>query len=288
MTWGEIAGRAKRPVLYRGRAAAEQDRHGSNRYLASIRLPCDISRSPAGNPAPVVPSPARSMKTLLVALALALVAHASPACAQTASPAVPPLRGEVLEVLDGGAFTYLRLKTADGETWAAVKRSAVATGARVTLDDPLPMQNFESKALQRKFDVLVFGTLVDVEGGAVSTVPGTPAQRIPDVVTVPRADGPDARTVAEVYAGRLALKDRPVAIRARVAKVTVGVMNRNWIHLQDGSGSAADGSDDLVATSAEEPTVGEVVVARGVVRADVNFGSGYAYRVLVEDATFRK
>jgi hypothetical protein len=228
------------------------------------------------------------VKALLLALAAVLAAALVPAGAQTASPSLPFLNGEVLEVLDGGAFTYLRLKTSTGETWAAVKRSAVATGARVTLDDPLPMQNFESKALQRTFDVLVFATLVDVAGGAGPTASGMPAQPGPDVATVPRADGPDARTVAEVHAERLALQDRPVTIRARVARVTVGVMNRNWIHLQDGSGSAADGSDDLVATSAGEPKVGDVVVARGVVRADVNFGSGYAYRVLVEDATFRK
>jgi hypothetical protein len=107
-------------------------------------------------------------------------------------------------------------------------------------------------------------------------------------IKVAKAEGANARTVAEVNADRLALKDQPVTIRASVVKVTPGVMGRNWIHLRDGSGSAADSSDDILVTSSDEPKVGDVVVATGVVRTDVNLGSGYAYKVLVENATLRK
>jgi hypothetical protein len=229
---------------------------------------------------------AQTMKNLLLALAACGTFASASALAETTPPAPVPLAGEVLEVLDGGAFTYLRLKTADGETWAAVKRAAIAPGARVVLDDPLPMQNFESKALQRRFDVLVFGTLADAAGRATPVAPASPALPGPQTPRTAKAEGPDARTVAEIHAERLALKDHPVVVRAKVVKVNAGVMGRNWIHLRDGSGSPADGSDDVVATSSEEPNVGDVVVAKGTVRTDLDFGSGYAYRVLVEDAKF--
>jgi len=106
--------------------------------------------------------------------------------------------------------------------------------------------------------------------------------------TAPKATGATARTVAEVNGERLALKDKPVTIRAKVVKVTAGEMGKNWIHLRDGSGSAADGSDDILVTSKAEPKLGDVVVARGTVRTDVNLGSGYAYKVLVEEAAFQK
>lgn len=244
-------------------------------------------------------------KRSLLVLATMLACHLAWAAGDAATPAQPSVQGEVLEVLDGGAFTYMRLRTATGETWAAARRAAVTKGTQVTLEDPVLMQNFESKALKRTFDTVVFGTLAgsgNVTAPAASAPPVVPptgagahsphgaptAMPGMDAVKVAKAEGADARTVAEVHADRLALKDRTVTIRASVVKVTPGVMGRNWIHLRDGSGLAADRSDDIVVTSNDEPKVGDVVVATGVVRTDVNLGSGYAYKVLVEDATFRK
>lgn len=213
------------------------------------------------------------------------------------------VKGQVLEVKDVDAYTYLRLKTANGETWAAVNRAQVKKGAQVTIESPMVMRDFESKALNRKFDTIVFGTLAGTDGaaasptGAASAPAGGDLGKIhagaartanPGAVKVAKAEGANGRTVAEVNADRLALKDKPVAIRGTVVKVTANVMGKNWIHLRDGSGSEADGSNDLLATSKERPKVGDVVVASGVVRTDVSLGSGYAYKVLVEDVSFQK
>jgi hypothetical protein len=114
--------------------------------------------------------------------------------------------------------------------------------------------------------------------------------KTPDVgdVKVPKAEGANARTVAQVYTDRLALKDKPVVIRAKVVKVNSGIMGKNWVHLRDGTGSAADNSNDLLVTSKDEPKLGDVVIAKGVVKTDVDLGSGYAYKVLVEDVSFGK
>jgi hypothetical protein len=248
----------------------------------------------------------RHMKRPFLVLATMFACHLAWAAGEAATSAQPSVLGEVLEVLDGGAFTYMRLRTATGEeTWAAARRAAVTKGTQVTLEDPVMMQNFESKALKRTFDTVVFGTLAGsgnvtapvasappvvppTGAGAHSPHGGPTAMPGMGTVKVAKAEGADARTVAEVHADRLALKDRTVTIRASVVKVTPGVMGRNWIHLRDGSGLAADRSDDIVVTSNDEPKLGDVVVASGVVRTDVNLGSGYAYKVLVEDATFRK
>ena len=112
----------------------------------------------------------------------------------------------------------------------------------------------------------------------------------PDVAVpkVEKAEGPDGRTVAEVNANRTALKGKPVAIRATVVKFTGGVMGKNWIHLRDGSGTAADNSNDIVLTSQAEFKVGDIVVVRGIVRTDVDLASGYFYKVIVEDASVQK
>jgi hypothetical protein len=244
-----------------------------------------------------------NMNPLLAILAFILAPAFAWAAAGSVPPTLPPVTGEVLEVLDVDAFTYLRLRTAKGETWAATSRTAVPKGTQVTLEDPVAMRDFESKTLKRKFDVVYFGKLAG-SGAAAAAAKGAGAPaagadlsqihkgvgQAPDlgVVKVAKAEGANARTVAEVNAERAGLRDKPVVIRAKVVKVTPGVMGKNWIHLRDGTGSAADGSNDVVVTSKDEPKVGDVVVARGLVRTDVNLGSGYAYKVLVEDVAFQK
>jgi hypothetical protein len=65
-------------------------------------------------------------------------------------------------------------------------------------------------------------------------------------------------------------------------------MGRNWVHLRDGSGSPANRTDDLLVTSTGEVKVGDVVTASGVVHTDRDFGSGYAFKVMIEEATFRQ
>jgi len=107
-------------------------------------------------------------------------------------------------------------------------------------------------------------------------------------VKVPKATGPDAQTVAEIITKKTTLNSKPVLVRGKVVKYTPGVMGKNWIHLQDGSGSAADGTNDVLVTTKDETTIGAVVVARGTVRTDVDLGSGYFYKVLVDEAKLQK
>lgn len=216
-----------------------------------------------------------------------LSAQAMPPSPQPAAP----LKGEVLEVLNAPSFTYLRLKTRTGEVWASVPTAAVKKGAEVTLLDPQMMGNFESKSLKRKFDKLVFATLVDANGNAGATPlspHGTPRAMAMPGVKVAKATGPDAKTVAEVVAGKAALKDKTVTIRGQVVKFSPGIMGKNWVHLQDGSGSVASGDHDILLTTADATAVGDVVNASGTVRTNVDFGSGYAYAVMIEGARIRK
>jgi len=240
---------------------------------------------------------------LIAALLAAFATHA--AGAGDAPMTIPSLTGEVLEVIDVPSYTYLRLKTAQGEAWAAVNKSPVKKGTEVTIYDPAVMENFKSPALNRTFPEIVFGTLGETAPAApaqAATASATPhagasvGQIHAEVgkaidmapVKVAKAEGRTGRTVAEVNANRAALKDKTVTIHAKVVKVNAGVMGKNWVHLRDGSGSAADSSNDLLVTSQDEPKVGDVVVAKGVVKTDVDLGSGYAYKVLVENASFQK
>jgi hypothetical protein len=105
-------------------------------------------------------------------------------------------------------------------------------------------------------------------------------------VKVAKAKGADARTVAEVYGQKGKLKGKTVAVRGKVVKFSPGIMGKNWVHLRDGTGG--QGSNDLTVTTGDHVAVGDVVVARGKVTTDRDFGSGYAYPVMLEEAKVAK
>jgi hypothetical protein len=129
-------------------------------------------------------------------------------------------------------------------------------------------------------------------GSAPATQPEMAAQHgeaiggppdAPDV-KVPKADGPNAKTVAEVWTQRVSLKGKEVVVKGKVVKVTNGVMGKNWLHLRDGSGAKAKKDNDLSVTTGAVVKVGDVVTATGLVTIDKDFGAGYAYPVILENA----
>ena len=83
------------------------------------------------------------------------------------------------------------------------------------------------------------------------------------------------------------MKDKPVLVRGKIVKYNAGIMGKNWIHLRDGSGSAADESNDILVTTTQPAKLADVVTVQGVVRTNKDFGSGYAYKVLIDDAALK-
>ncbi len=124
-------------------------------------------------------------------------------------------------------------------------------------------------------------------GTAYATIPAKKLDVINDEVHVDKAKGPNARTVAEVMTKGAELKDKTVQVRGKVVKYNPGIMGKNWVHLRDGTGSEADESNDLLVTTMSETRVGDVVTAKGVVRTDKDFGAGYTYKTLIEEATLQ-
>ncbi len=220
------------------------------------------------------------------ALAGLFLAAGLAAQAATPAPASTSLKGEVLETRNVDSYTYLRLKTAQGETWAAVPTTAAKKGSQVTIGNTMVMRNFESKTLNKTFDSIVFGQVVEPGAKTAAAQPAAPAAE--PVIKVDKARGDYAKTVAEVVTGKAALKDKTVLVRGQVVKVSQGILGKNWLHLRDGSGSAAAGSHDILVTTKNDAALGDIVSAKGTVRTDVTVGPGYAYAVLIEDAALSK
>lgn len=235
------------------------------------------------------------MKALL-AICLIVTASFSWAAEPAVQQDTATVQGRVLKVKNVDNYTYLLLNTDRGEIWAAVIKASVKTGDTVTIENATVMQNFESKSLNQTFKEILFGTLGGAKvGSAASSTLGNSFSAISrknletiNTAPVAAAGGPNSMKVADVVNKAAALKGKPVAVRGRVVKYNAEIMGVNWMHLQDGSGSAADGSNDILVTTSATAKVGDVVTMEGVVATDKDFGSGYSYKVLIEKATLRK
>jgi hypothetical protein len=240
------------------------------------------------------------MKTLL-ALGLFVfssfvLAAEAPAAMQAAEAPSASVTGKVLEVKNVDSYTYLRLDTPNGELWAAVMTTKVKKGSTVTIENGVVMSNFYSKSLKKTFPQVLFGSLagsaaVGASGGRAmgSAYPLVPTKKLEKINDAPvaKASGANSQTVAEIIAKSSELKDKPVLLRGKVVKFNGGIMGKNWLHLRDGSGSADNDTNDILVTSAAEAKVGDVVTVKGTIRTDKDFGAGYAYKVLIEDATLQ-
>lgn len=104
-------------------------------------------------------------------------------------------------------------------------------------------------------------------------------------ISVEKAEGENAYTVGEVFAERLKLNGETIKVRGQVVKFSPAIMDRNFIHLQDGSGVEENKTHNLVITSQQQVSPGDVVTFSGVLTADRDFGAGYTYEAILEEAT---
>jgi hypothetical protein len=192
------------------------------------------------------------------------------------------LSGTVVETMSSGGYTYAKLERGGAQVWVAGPETKLAVGAVVGTTSGSLMTAFKSDTLNRTFDEIYFVGSLPVTGGAAPARQGAPATTpAAPMEKIERAEG--GKTVGEIFAERTALSGKPVVLRGKVVKVNNGIMGKNWVHLRDGSGTA--GSDDLLVTSAATANLNDTVVVRGTVAIDKDFGAGYAYSVLIEDAT---
>lgn len=197
------------------------------------------------------------------------------------------IAGKVAETMDSGGYTYIRVEQGQDSKWVAVTQRPVKVGDKVSFAGGMAMKDFKSETLKRTFKTIVFSD------GPAGKKPGAPHAGAPKVakdvsVKTAKADGPDALTVAEVFALRAELSGKTASVRGKVVKVSLEIMGRNWVHLQDGSGDAKAGTHDLLVTTAETPKVGDTVTARGTVVKDHDFGAGYRYAALLEKGAFKR
>ncbi|MBE0597399.1 MAG: hypothetical protein IH614_09025 [Desulfuromonadales bacterium] len=233
-------------------------------------------------------------------LTLSLAAGCKEKTPQTAAPATPApaaaqtKTGNVVETMNAGGYTYLQVDTGTEKIWAAAPEFAVQVGDPVVVPEGMLMTNHESKSLERTFEEIYFVDAVLV-GGAQAAGAATGEAKMPqghppiggataaaeiDFSGLKKAE--NGQTVGEIFTNKEQLAGQDVVLRGKVVKFSPEIMGKNWLHVQDGTGSAE--GNDLTVTTSGVAKVGDVVLVTGKLVADKDFGYGYKYALIVEDA----
>ncbi|SHO48606.1 hypothetical protein [Desulfopila aestuarii] len=236
------------------------------------------------------------------------------ALAQTAS-------GTVLETINAAGYTYIYVDSGSSKDWVAIPETKVSVGDKVNYTQGMEMKDFHSKSLDRTFPAIIFSPGLDGEKVAAATPaapstdddsfaaavareqqvqPATPAAMavasggstgavVPATeVSVEKAPGDNSYTVEEIFTQAEKLNGQKIRLRGKVVKFNANIMGKNWVHLQDGSGNPMNNTHDLVVTTSQTVAMDDVVIFEGTVAANKDFGAGYNYAVLVEEAQIIK
>ncbi len=118
-------------------------------------------------------------------------------------------------------------------------------------------------------------------GGSVAAI--VPFERL----NVEKATGSNASTVGEIFTNAGKLNGKKVVVRGMVLKASAQIMGRNWVHIQDGTGDVMKNHHDLVVTTEDTVKPGTEVIVEGVLAASKDFGAGYKYDAIIENATVK-
>jgi len=204
----------------------------------------------------------------------------------------------VQEVIQVSSYTYLNVLDDDVTKWIAVPTMEAQVGETYYYKGGVAMPNFQSTELKRSFDsVLFLGSItsadaIDLDKGLVDlNAPqvDTGAAKKPTLnqleLNIEAVEG--GIRIGNLFENAQEYDGKQVKIVGEVTKFTANIMGKNWIHFQDGT-SSSEGDYDLMVTGQENVSVGDVVVFKGVIAVDKDFGAGYFYKVILEDAVLVK
>jgi len=189
------------------------------------------------------------------------------------------------EVIQTSNYTYIRMSEDEKENWIAIAKSEIEKGKTYYYIPGVEMNDFVSKELNRTFPVILFVDKFSAEPitlkiSVADSTKGKQAAVAKEGIKVDPAQG--GITIAELYANKDKYAGQTIKIRGEVVKFSAEIMNTNWVHLQDGTNS--NGSFDLTFTTKDVTKVGDVVTFEGTVSINKDFGAGYFYPVIVENA----
>ena len=204
----------------------------------------------------------------------------------------------VQEVLQVNSYTYLNVLEDSIKKWLAVPTIEAKLGEIYYYKGGMEMRDFKSNELDRTFDAVVFlGSItaadaIDPETGmkdpnAEPEVPTKPAKQPTLEKLDLKIEAVDGGTrIADLFENKANYGGKEIKIKGEVTKFSGGILGKNWVHFQDGT--SFEGQYDLMITTQETLSVGDVIVFEGLLTLDKDFGAGYFYKVILEEGVVVK
>ena len=202
---------------------------------------------------------------------------------------------KVEDRIDASDYSYFQVSEKDGNKyWIAAKRIEAVKGDILYYSKSMEMKNFHSTTLNRTFESVLFVDDITKTphnmNNPNSVPPVDPKTAHSQVMSDPKLDVKiehikDGKTVEQIYNTMDQLNGKIIRIRGKVVKYNPEIMGRNWIHIQDGTGSGSN--YDLMVTSKDQTSVGQIITVEGKIATNKDFGAGYTYKVMIEDANIK-
>lgn len=192
----------------------------------------------------------------------------------------------VQEVIHGSQYSYIRATEGGEEKWFAILKADIKIGETYRyVEDAMRMDNFTSKELERTFDTIYFLSTLYGKSGQAHAHNGAPTNVSSEDISVEVTEG--QLMLNELFANKEKYNGQKVLVKGKVVKVNNHIMNKNWIHIQDGSKMEGGSNYDITITTDEKIELNTVVALEGVVAIDKDFGAGYKYELIIEQATVK-
>lgn len=229
--------------------------------------------------------------------------------------------GSLMETFNAGGYTYAKILTTKGNVWAAGPTTTLANGDKISFSSKMLMNNFYSKAKKRDFKEIYFvkgftvngmnmalkpkmtmpettmpATIMAKTGMSKSNMPmdagkmnphankGMPHAKaklnLPPLKPMKKAA--KGQDINEIIVNAKSFKGKQVVVRGQVTKVTTNILGANWIHIRDSSTN-----DDLTITTSGTTKTGDIVLVKGTLSLDKDFGKGFVIGRVIADANVK-
>ncbi len=206
-----------------------------------------------------------------------------------------PHEVKVLESINSGAYTYLKVEEKGEQYWAAIMKTPIKVGSSITIKEQVWMKNFKSKTLDKTFDKILFAmypkkaisgvdNIHSIHGDMINKKQKQamkPNPKFNEKVVV--AKGSAIKTnISEIFSNKDKFKNKNVEIQGEVLQVSNKVMGNTWVKIYDGKEAVIFRSPN----EDEKIAVGNKVKVVGTINTNVDYGFGYAYEVIGVNGKF--
>jgi hypothetical protein len=199
---------------------------------------------------------------------------------------------KVEDKIDAKDYSYLQVSENNGRKyWIAANKVDAVKGDILYYTKSMEMKNFPSPTLKKTFESILFVDDITKTphnmNNPNAVPPVDPKTAHSQVMATPKIDinlehVKNGKTIAQIYNNMDMLNGQMIKVRGKVVKYNPEIMGRNWIHIQDGTESGSN--YDLMVTSKDQTSVGQIIIVEGKIATNKDFGAGYTYKVMIEDA----